>query len=258
MGDLDPSKPVYSWFGGHIFAYVGNKPAQMLCGVEGFGVLRSVPTADGKYRIMNRELAFYSNPFTGQYVDVWKNPLTGEDCEVQPIHNHYVAAELSPVMKMDFEGTVKEFPFTPPWTVLGDDVFQVFEVHTAYPSPMKVTQWPRESPGEHIRISEIFQRNAKLAEIEDESKTSAHYTGVWTRIGPWLPWMLMGQAEGHILYRTFMKKLYAADELPAQLRAATARRYPEFFEAPALADWGKPNDSSWGTYMKECPPKPPR
>jgi hypothetical protein len=26
-------------------------------------------------------------------------------------------------MKMDFEGTVTEFPFTPPWTVLGDDGF---------------------------------------------------------------------------------------------------------------------------------------
>lgn len=257
LGDLDPSKPVYSWFGGHIFAYVGNKPAQMLCGVEGFGVLRSVPTADGKYRIMNREIAFYSNPYTGQYLEVWKNPLTGEDCETQPIHNHHVAAELSPVMKMDFEGTVKEFPFTPPWTILGEDVFQVFEVHTAYPSPMKVAQWPRESSGDVIRISEIFQRTAKLAEIEDESKTSAHYTGVWTRIGPWLPWMLMGQADGHIMYRTFMKKLYSADELPAQLRQATGKRYPEFFEAPALSDWGKPNDSSWGTYMKECPPKPP-
>jgi hypothetical protein len=258
MGDLDPSKAVYSWFGGHIFGYVGNKPAQMLCGVEGFGVLRSVPTADGKYRIMNREIAFYSNPFSGQYVDVWKNPLTGEDCEVQPIHNHYVAAELSPVMKMDFEGTMREFPFTPPWTVLGADVFQVFEVHTAYPSPMKVAQWPRESSGDVIRISEIFQRTARLAEIEDESRTSAHYTGTWTRVGPWLPWMLMGQAEGHILYRTFMKKLYSVDELPAQLRDATAKRYPEFFEAPALSDWGKPNDSSWGTYMKECRPRPPR
>ncbi len=255
LGDLDPAKAAYSWFGGHIFGYVGNKPAQMLCGVEGFGVLRCDPQPDGKYRILNREIAFYSNPFTGQYVDQWKNPLNGADCEPQPIHNHYVAAELSPVMKMDFEGTVKEFPFTPPWTVLGDDVFQVFEVHTAYPSPMKPAQWPRESAGEIMRISEIFQRTAKLAEIEDDSRTSAHYTGVWTRIGPWLPWMLMGQAEGHIMYRTFMKKLYSIDELPAQLRAATEKRYPEFFEAPALSDWGTPNDSSWGTYMKENQPR---
>ena len=254
LGDLNPEKVAYSWFGGHIFAYVGNKPAQMLCGVEGFGVLRSQPMPDGKYRIMNRELAFYANPYTGQYVDQWQNPLNGADCATHPIHNHYVAAELSPLMKMDFEGTIKEFPFTPPWTVLGEDVFQVFEVHTAYPSPMKPAAWPRESAGEIMRISEIFQRTAKLAEIEDESRTSAHYTGVWTRIGPYLPWMLMGQAEGHIMYRTFMKKLYSIDELPTQLREATAKQYPEFFEAPKLSDWGTPNDSSWGVYMKERKP----
>jgi hypothetical protein len=57
------------------------------------------------------------------------------------------------------------------------------------------------------------------------------------------------------MYRTFMKKLYSIDELPAQLRAATEKRYPEFFEAPALSDWGTPNDSSWGTYMKENQPR---
>ena len=68
----------------------------------------------------------------------------------------------------------------------------------------------------------------------------------------------MGQAEGNVLYRTFMKKLYAVDELPAQLREATCRRYPEFFEAPALSDWGRPNDARWGTYMQECGPKPAR
>ncbi len=256
MGDLDPEKTAYSWFGGHVFAYVGNKPAQMLCGVEGFGVMRCAPQPDGKYRVLNREIAFYSHPFTGQYIDVWKNPLTGEDCDVSPIHNHFVSAELSPLMKMDFEGTMKEFPFTPPWTILGDDVFQTFEVHTAYPSPMRPEQWPRESPGNVMRISEIFQRTARLAQVEDEALTSAHYTGCWTRIGPYLPWMLMGQAEGHVMYRTFMKKLYSADELPQQLRNATSQRYPEFFEAPALSDWGKPNDSSWGTYMKEIKPKP--
>lgn len=254
LADLDPSKSVYSWFGGHIFAIVGNKPAQMLCGVEGFGVLRCLPQPDGTYRVLNREIAFYSDPFTGQYLDVWKNPLSGESCDVHPIHNHLVAAELAPRMKMDFDGTTKEFPFTPPWIPLGEDLFQTFEVHTAYPSPMLPSEWPRESSGPIIRISEIFQRTVKSAEIEDEALTSAHYTGTWTRIGPWLPWMLMGQAEGHMLYRTFMKKLKSADELPKQLRDATQKRYPEFLDAPPASDWGKPNDSSWSVYMKERKP----
>lgn len=256
LGDLDPKKVAYSWFGGHIFAVVGNKPAQMLCGVQGFGALRTIPQGDGTYRVLNREVAFYTHPFTGQFLDVWKNPLTGADCEVSPIHNHLVSAELAPTMKMDFDGTVKEFPFTPPWNVLGDTVFQTFEVHTAYPSPMSPAQWPRESSGPIIRISEIFQRTASLKEVEDDSRTSAHYTGTWTRIGPWLPWMLMGQAEGHLLYRTDMKKLYSHDEMPKALFEATKKKYPEFLEAPPASDWGKPNDSSWSVYMKERKPAP--
>ena len=258
LGDLDPEKEVLSWFGGHVFGYVGDtaKPPQMLCGIEGFGVLRCIPVEGGKYRILNRELAYYSNPFTGEFLDVWKNPLNGAECEVHPIHNLYVAAELAPMMKMDFEGTTKEFPFMPPWRVVGEDVFQTFEVHTSYPSPMKPAVWPRESPGDFCRISEIFQRTAKLADVEDDSKTTTHYTGTWTRVGPWLPWMLMGQAPGNILYRCDMKKLYSTAELPGALRARAEQRHPAFFAAPKASEWGTPNDSTWGTYMSECKPKP--
>jgi hypothetical protein len=142
--------------------------------------------------------------------------------------------------------------------VLGDEVFQTFEIHVSYPSPMRPEEWPRESSGDVIRISEIFQRVASLRDLEDPARTSAHYTGCWTRIGPWLPWMLMGQAPGHLLYRTFMKKVYNTAELPPQLLEATRTRFPEFLEAPPASDWGKPNDSSWNVYMKENQPRPPR
>ena len=254
LGDLDPSKVAWSWFGGHVFAVSGTKPAQMLCGVEGFGVLRCEPRPDGKYRVLNRELAFYSNPYTGQYLDVWKNPLTGEDCEVHPIHNHYVGAELAPVMKMDFEGTMREFPFTPPWTVLGDDVFQTFEVHTAYPSPMKPKDWPRESAGDVMRIGEMFQRTAKLAQIEDDSLTSTHYTGTWTRIGPWLPWMLMGQRQGHLFYRSHTLKLSRVEDLPKDILAYTEKRFPKYLTAPR--EWVEPNVSSFEMYARDRKPLP--
>jgi hypothetical protein len=52
-----------------------------------------------------------------------------------------------------------------------------------------------------------------------------------------------------------MKKLYSVGELPAALRARTEQRHPDFFAAPQASDWGKPNDSTWGTYMAECKPK---
>jgi hypothetical protein len=256
--DVDPAKETTGWFGGHIFAVVDDKPLQMLCGVEGFGVMRVAPQKDGTYRVFNRELAFYKDPKTDEFVDEWTNPLTGEKCQVSPIHNRVVNATVAPVVRQDFDGHMVERPFNPPWTFVEGQAFQVFELHAAFPNPMKVADWPRESSGAVTRVSEIFQRSCRVADLDDPGLTSVPSTGTWTRVGPWLPWMLMGQAPGHILYRTFINKIGAADRLPPKLLARTRERFPEFLRAPADDTWGQPNDSSFTVYMQERKPAPPR
>jgi hypothetical protein len=255
-GDLDPSVETVGWFGGDIFAVLGAaQPLQKILSVEGFGVLRVSPQPGGSYRLFNRELAYYKDPETGAFVDEWTNPFTGETVAVSPIHNMVVNAEIAPVMKMDFDGTLVEIPFSPPWNIFGDKAFSLFEVHTAFPNPLSPEKWPRESAGPVTRISEVFQRIGSLAELEDPDRSSADYTGVWTRIGPWLPWMLQGQAPGHLLYRTFMDRTGTADKLPAPLVARTEERHPEYFVAPGDETWGGPNDSSFSVYMAENEPK---
>ena len=87
--------------------------------------------------------------------------------------------------------------------------------------------------------------------------TSADYSGTWTRVGPWLPWMLMGQAEGNLIFRTFMTKLNSIDELPRPLYEITSERLPEFFVAPPPETWGSKNDSSFSVFAAENEPKPP-
>jgi hypothetical protein len=256
--DIDPTRETTGWFGGHIFAVVDDKPLQMLCGVEGFGVMRVAPQKDGTYRVFNRELAFYKDPKSDEFIDEWTNPITGERCQVSPIHNRIVNATVAPVVRQDFDGHVVERPFNPPWTFLDGNAFQVFELHAAFPNPMKVADWPRESSGPVSRMSEIFQRSCRSADLADAALTSVPSTGTWTRIGPWLPWMLMGQARGHILYRTFIDKLGPVEKLPPRLLARTRERFPEFLRAPGDDTWGKPNDSSFTVYMQERKPAPPR
>jgi hypothetical protein len=256
-GDLDPKVETVGWFGGTVFAVTSpDKALQPLFGVEGFGVLRVEPQADGSYRMFNREIAFYKDLKTQAFLDDWTNPYTGEVVKVSPIHNLTVNAEIAPVMKMDFDGTMVEVPFSPPWEIQGDKAFSLFEVHTAFPSPMQPAQWPRESAGPVLRVSEMFQRFATLAELEDSGRSYADYVGTWTRIGPWMPWMLQGQSPGHLLYRCSMNRTGTAERLPKALRARTERGYPEYFKAPASDSWGSPNDSSFSVYMKENQPKP--
>lgn len=264
IGDLDPTKETAGWFGGTIFGDTRrDRPLKPLVGVQGFGVLRCEEQPDGSFRIFNRECAFYTDHKTGEFLDEWKNPYTKEICKVSPIHNltvnaHLIVSEkVGTAIEMDFDGTLMEIPLPLGWDVLDDTVMSTFEVHTAFPNELKPEVWPRESAGKVLRIAEIFQRVASLSELENQDLTSAHYAGSWTRIGPWLPWMRQGQADGQLIYRTFMAKNGTIDKLPTALVAHTKERLPDFFVAPAPESWGAKNDSSFSVYAAENEPLPP-
>ncbi len=255
MGSLDPSVEVAGWFGGTIYAVIGDqKKVEPLIGVEGCGVNRTQQVGDGVYRIFNREFAVYKDLATGAYLDHWVNPLNQETVDVFPIMNRTVNAEVAPIMRQDFDGTMVETPFTPPWLVQQDTVFSVLELHAAFPNPMTPEEWPRESAGRINRTSEMFNRAASYAQLADPDQPQADHTGTWVRVGPWLPWMLMGQSQGHLLYRTFMQKTGSASNLPPQLLNYMTRNYPEFLSAPSPESWGSPNDSSFTVYMENRKP----
>lgn len=263
-GDLDPKKETAGWFGGMIFGDTRrDQPLKKLVGVQGFGVVRTEKQPDGSYRVFNRECAFYTDPTTGAFLDEWTNPYTKEVCKVSPIHNLTVNAHLivSPkfgtAIEMDFDGHLMQVPLPLTWDVLDDTVMSTFEVHTAFPNELKPEKWPRESAGKMLRIAEIFQRVASLSQLENPELTSANYTGVWTRVGPWLPWMRQGQTEGQLIYRTFMAKNGTIEKLPPALVAHAKNRLPAFFQAPPKESWGTKNDSSFSVYAKENEPLPP-
>jgi hypothetical protein len=264
-GDLDPAKETAGWFGGTIFADTRrDRPLKPLIGVEGFGVVRTEEQPDGSFRIFNRECAFYKDVKTGEYIDVWVNPFTKEECEVFPIRNltvnaHLIVSEkVGTAIEMDFDGNIMEVPLPLGWDVFDDKLFSNFEVHTAFPNELNPEKWPRESSGPVIRIAEIFQRIASLADVENPDTTSTDFGGVWTRVGPWLPWMLQGPADGSLLYRTFMTKNGTVDKLPRKLIDRAEDRLPEFFQAPPPSSWGEKNDSSFSVYAAMNEPKPPR
>jgi len=264
MGDLDPTVETPSWFGGHVFGDTRrDRPLKALMGIEGFGVLRVERQSDTSYQVFNRELAFYTDLETGEYLDTWVNPYTKEECEVKPIHNmtvnaHMIVSEkFGTAIEMDFDGNLMEVPLPLGWQSFGHKLFSNFEVHTAFPNELKPDAWPRESSGPVIRIAEIFQRVANLAELENPDVTTADYSGCWTRVGPWLPWMRMGQADGNLFFRTFMTKLNSADELSPRFKAHIEEHLPEYFEAPPSDTWGGKNDSSFSVYVRENEPLPP-
>jgi hypothetical protein len=254
--DIEPASVAIGWFGGTVYAVVGDTAkTQALLGIEGIGITRTLPLDDGGYRIFNRELAFYKDLRTGRFIDTWDNPLNGRRVETFPIHNMTVNAESAPIHKMDIEGTIIEQPFNPPWTFIADYAVSTFEIHASVPSELQPDEWPLESPGPLTRISEMFMRYARIADLADESRTSVPYIGTWNRLGSWYPWMLMGQAEGHLFFRANMAKLATLDDVPAALLAKAHEDHEAYLEPPGIDSWGTPNDSTFNMYRKERKPQ---
>jgi hypothetical protein len=104
------------------------------------------------------------------------------------------------------------------------------------------------------RVTESFLYNIDLDDLQDPNQTTTKYNGSWMRITPWLPWMLMGQTDGHIVYQSYMGTVDSLDLLPEDLVAAAEAIDPKYLEAPTEV-YG-PSLSSLERYAIEQTPAP--
>jgi hypothetical protein len=69
-------------------------------------------------------------------------------------------------------------------------------IHLFYKNALQPDKWPRESGGPMARVSEFFTYFIELADVQNTIVTKLPFHGTWSRITPWLPWLLMGPAMG--------------------------------------------------------------
>jgi hypothetical protein len=120
------------------------------------------------------------------------------------------------------------------------------------PSPLDPAVWKRESSGKMLNVGEFYMMSGSKSMALDPKVTNVPVTGSWTRLGPFLPWMLMGGAPGHLFYRSATRKISGAEALPPALAAYTAAHYPEFLKTPT--DFSVPIESSWDVYKRTRTP----
>ena len=256
---LDPAATTVGWFGGRIFSVIGDKEIiKPLFDIEGFGIGRTEPQADGSYKALWREVGYYKDLATGKIMETWQNPLLGgETCEVYPINNDPVNAVLKPEFTLGFGASKDQYTetikFLLPWNFIGPHAMAAFDVNLDWKSPLDPKDWKRESPGERVRVSEYQQWRVDAAQLVDRSLPSLNAYGSWNRVATWLPWMLMGQTPGHLFYRSHTLKLGRVEDLPTDILEYTAKRFPKYLTAPT--EWVSPNVSSFEMYARDRKPK---
>ncbi|MEJ2534853.1 MAG: DUF1838 family protein [Gammaproteobacteria bacterium] len=239
---LNEGEPTYGWWQGSFFSRVEGERDRELFKVIGVNVRQcrnyEHPERGHGFRSVSREVMLYLDPDTGEVLDTWTNPWTGEELEVIHVANDPVNMRR-PFYAYDengeghrFEGTVKN------GRVFVTGVYPLF-----YKNPLGGDY--QDYVGGAYHATEFFNDYAYEEDVFDpDVKKLDRLTLSWTRVADWLPWMKMGDRQGVMFTSTVGGRISSLDDLPEPLRTELKTNYPEYMTPPPLDD-DRPNRTSW-------------
>ncbi len=210
----------YLAWSGYLYSFMPDEPKRKLFKILGMSVGRCIDQGDGVWDFTSREVLLYIDPDTGEMLRYWQNPWTGEMLPVMHVAN-------SPI-----QGTFRR---NIPAEVDGDTTTFIFDLFAQYPNPLaNEPQFAEHCDRPIYNAVELFKLSVPTADLEDPNTTTVSKLDLsWNRVGPWLPWMKMGQREGHLIYSAHGKKVNDFHALPAILKKEIETRIPLFKDAPA-------------------------
>ncbi|SEL93682.1 Protein of unknown function [Colwellia chukchiensis] len=246
--DIEDNKvSYYAWHGTAYSRRMGEKD-RVLFNVEGMSA-RQCGTIDGgkqgkTYKLVTREILLYTDPKTGEPLDKWLNPFTGE--EVNVIHVTNDPVNQPPSFPNDKDGNAL------PWKnkfagEVRDNIWWLkFDVPLFYHNVL--------GGGYQKQVGGVYHATEMFDFVGDtQSLTSADFASVhvdWVRISDWLPWMMMTGREGAIYIHAAGEKLATFDELSPIMKTFINENAPEYKNAPPVND-NRANETSWSTYKDD-------
>ena len=231
-GDLDPTKVGRVRYSGRAFGVVPGEPVRAMYGIEGLGTNRIQTMEDGTQRFMFSEFAVYTDLETGEPLERWTNPFTNEALSVWHQRNGPVNFGLSPAMNAfgAFQPVESAPAFRLPWVQSGDYSSFALDVVSNRPNALDPAEWPRESSGETLHISEHSQYFVKTADLANPAMTSLPFHAALQSNKPWHPWMMMGTRPGKVFARMVASKVDGIDDLPDPVARYAAANLSEYLE----------------------------
>jgi len=262
-GNIDCKTTTHGWYDGLVMGTAPGGPIKNICGMKGMSSYRMEKLPDGGYRRLLREVGYYYDLATGAIIEEMVNPYTGEKVKIVPINNDpfnmTIKETISPPPSYGGLNTQKAEPkpFLLKWRIQQPDrVIMERHIHLYYKNALDPKVWQRESSGPMVQVSEFFNHVLSLDDVQNEDLTHIPYSGTWSRSTPWLPWLLMGQAEGNCIYQCFMGGTGNLDSLPEDIVKYTEKNFPKYLRSPDKFE--EPSLSSIEWYSRTQKPAPPR
>jgi hypothetical protein len=196
-----------------------------------FGILASTfnrytPLADGSYDGRVFEIAYFTDLETGDPLETFKNPYTGEtlsDIPVvrlgpRPIRVKSNTAERLRVPGIDRDVIQGFLPFR----IINDTVWLVEEIQVRFVP----------EGGAPLLTNSFTSYGAKLSEVVDPGLKTVDTEVSYTDTVTWLPWLNMDDHPGLLLGNATGRTVQSIDDLPPKHVALTGALYPEVLDDP--------------------------
>lgn len=179
------------------------------------------------------------------------NPATGG--LVRPMHfregrrvTHYTVDRLQPFVRDGIESRTE-------WRTAGPYSWLRRQLHVDVAHPLDLQHWRLESSGARNRSGSFSTHCVQNRDLQNLKLSNVPGSFEYQAIFGWLPWMLMGQRPGHLVWRAHGLKLPSIDMLDPAVRRG--------FEAvfPALLSTAEPwsdSTSLWDDYRRLRAPVP--
>lgn len=254
IGSLE-AQMLYTHYQGILYAVIANDIPKPLMRFEALGKVRWTPQNDGTYLRKSHDMGFFGHLETRQPIDSYINPYTKQN--VTPVHYKNGRGETLYTVngpRLPWDNAVSNDdakPFLPDWSRSGDEIWIDDDISGERESWLDPQKWPLASSGEKIFIRSTVTSKGYLSELSDPAIKFARCTGVWTGFFPWLPWLLMGQRPGFLMWRSIARKIQSPNEASDRILSFIDEREPDYLK---LEDPWMERKNSWIDYTKKRTP----
>ena len=240
----DDGVPVTYGWEGRTFSRVPGERDRVLFKVEGMNIRQCGPLPEDEggpgFKMVTREILLYLDPETGEILQQWENPWTGQTVDVIHVTNDPVNQRFGRVGRGGRE-------FALPFVVQGNQWWLTSTVPLFYKNVLGGDY--QKYVGGTYHATEMFNFFGDVDEITNPKVKSVPARVGWVRISSWLPWMEMGDRAGLLYFHTAGRKLDSYDDLSDRMKQEIAKNYPEYASPPPLDDQRR-NETSWTFFKK--------
>lgn len=196
-----------------------------------FGVLGAVFTRftarpDGTYDGATFEIAYFTDPETGEKIENYTNPITGETVGPAPVTRsgpHPLHITPDTAQRIAVPGLAREVKQKfRPLRVVRDRVWVTEELNVRINTP--------GAPA--TGNASVTTYGASVTEVLDPKNKVVRAEVGYTATTPWRPWIKMGDRPGSMLCSATGRTVQSIDELPPYWLELTKKLHPDVLEDP--------------------------